>query len=131
MTPPKDKLLTDVVEALSGSRDELERGFSLATDGMEQLERALKGLLEIEDARIKGGAFRPNSEAERRIEEARTALASLNTAPAGDDVVERVAVALEREFPECIDEGRMGFIQRLARAALKATTHTEERASDV
>jgi hypothetical protein len=52
----------------------------------------------------------------------------LNTAPAGDDVVERVAVALEREFPECIDEGRMGFIQRLARAALKATTHTEEKA---
>jgi hypothetical protein len=31
-----------------------------------------------------------------------------------------IAVALEREFPECVDEGRMDFIQRLAKAAYTA-----------
>lgn len=48
------------------------------------------------------------------------ALASaLPSKPAQGDV-ERVAVALEREFPECVDEGRMGFVRRLAIAALSA-----------
>ena len=31
--------------------------------------------------------------------------------------LERVAAALEREFPECVDEGRTKFLMRLARAA--------------
>ena len=50
------------------------------------------------------------------------ALTSTSTVAVEGDEVERVAVALEREFPECADEGRMGFIQRLARAAIDALT---------
>jgi len=44
----------------------------------------------------------------------------------------RVAVALEREFPECVDEGRMGFIQRLARAAVTtlARPSSDKRLAD-
>jgi hypothetical protein len=45
---------------------------------VEQLEAALRGLLEIEDARIGTGAFQPNEEAKRRIAVAR-ALTSVET----------------------------------------------------
>jgi hypothetical protein len=51
---------------------------------------------------------------------ASTDLRTLLTALDGDEVELRVAVALEREFPECVDEGRMGFIKRLAKASLNA-----------
>lgn len=38
------------------------------------LEEALRGLLEIEDARIAAGAFKPNAEGRRRIDAARALL---------------------------------------------------------
>jgi hypothetical protein len=41
---------------------------------LKQSRDALRGLLEIEDARIQSGAFRPNEEALKRIEAARAAL---------------------------------------------------------
>jgi hypothetical protein len=97
--PVPDKQLTDVAE-----RVEAELCATYSDRGFEDTARR--------------GAFHIFAETLK-------ARASLNTA--GDDVIARVAVALEREFPECIDEGRMGFIQRLARAALKAT-HAEEKA---
>jgi len=40
----------------------------------DELRDALRGLLEIEDARIATGAFKPNVEGQRRIDAARSAL---------------------------------------------------------
>lgn len=44
----------------------------------EQIREALEGLLEIEDARIATGAFKPNSEGQNRITNAREALTAAN-----------------------------------------------------
>jgi len=45
-----------------------------AADEIEQLRTALSGLLDIEDSRIRTGAFKPNAEAQRRISAARELL---------------------------------------------------------
>jgi hypothetical protein len=66
---------------------EIDRMRAVETNGkVESLRSALRGLLEIEDARIGTGAFKPNDEARRRIDRARSLLdgapeTSCNSAP--------------------------------------------------
>lgn len=55
----------------AGSAEERERAAQPPT---ADLLDALRGLLEIEDARIATGAFKPNADAQRRIDAARAAL---------------------------------------------------------
>jgi hypothetical protein len=122
--PVPDKQLTDVVEKC---RDrfaeyvELHRA-KLTDDAVLNVREAIWRKVEH------------NQEMVRMCDEA---LASLNTAPAGDDVIARaLAEADGYDFdklahPDCLTSPRMnskGHWLHLARAALKATTHTEEKA---
>lgn len=48
-----------------------------STAEIETLRSAVTGLLEVEDARISTGAFRPNAEGQKRIDAARAAAPAL------------------------------------------------------
>jgi hypothetical protein len=57
-----------------GGSSNLPSGPSPSSAGSNELANALRGLLEIEDARIATGAFTPNVEAQKRIDTARKLL---------------------------------------------------------
>lgn len=48
-----------------------------AASGIAELTEALRGVMEIEEARLASGAFKPNAEAARRIQAGRDVLAKI------------------------------------------------------
>jgi hypothetical protein len=112
--PVPDKQLTDVVEALREARPFVQRHMTASN----RRECALLAKID--------------------------ALAALNTAPAGDDVIEvtlemvaageavfreRCGNALPENKAEC-EAAAIAIYGAMSRAALKATTHTEEKAGE-
>jgi hypothetical protein len=66
--------LDALVEKITPENRHQEVGIECSSAGSNELANALRGLLEIEDARIATGAFTPNVEAQKRIDTARKLL---------------------------------------------------------
>jgi hypothetical protein len=82
---------------------------------------ALKGLLEIEEARIASGAFKPNAEAQRRIDAARAALDS--PVAVSDEDIEKMLtelhnIAMDYDSEEYgLPMHHEGYVQKMIAAA--------------